>query len=72
MKCLKWVRGLSNYILQLAGTLTLPLLFCLVFQDMLFFYKTIHGNYDLNINDFKCLAILLKISEAPISSIFPQ
>ena len=55
MKCLKWVTGLSNYLEQLAATYTLPISFYLVFQDMLFLNKTIHGKYDLNIKDFICL-----------------
>ena len=56
MKCLKWVTGLSNYLEQLAATYTLPISFYLVFQDMLFLNKTIHGKYDLNIKDFICFS----------------
>ena len=56
MKCLKWVTGLSNYLEQLAATYTLPISFYLVFQDMLFLNKTIHGKHDLNIKDFICFS----------------
>ena len=56
MECLKWFTGLSNYLEQLAATYTLPVSFYLVFQDMLFLNKTIHGKYDLNIKDFICFS----------------
>ena len=54
MNCLKWATGLSNYLVQLAATHTLPLSFFLVFQVMLFFNETIHGKYDVTIRDFIC------------------
>ena len=56
MNCLKWVTGLSSYLDQFAATYTLPMLFYLVFQDMLFPNKTIHDKYDLNIKDFICFS----------------
>ena len=56
MNCLKWVTGLSNYLEQVAATHTLPNSFYLVFQNMLFLKKTIHGKYDLNIKDFICFS----------------
>ena len=55
-KCLKWVTGLSDYREQLTTTHTLPISFYLVYYDMLFLNKTIHGKYDLNIHDFICFS----------------
>ena len=45
-----------NKTFQHAATHTLPISFYLVFQDMLFLNKTIHGYYYLNIKDFICFS----------------